>query len=235
LSNLADTIAKRTGGTNPAAQEIIRSLKTKKPPELESLTKNISDLAPGDVMLIAPVLAKDWQKAGAKDVLISNAVNLLDRWGSNCWSSPASHVAVFLGERNGKRWYMDNTSEHGPVIKEEGQFLKEYGERQMDIATLVGEPLSPAEAKAIFKAAHELRDTGIKYGIGSDKRMVCSEAARWLILQTGRDIPGTESQPAEVNLLVPFLQKKDLVSYSPADFYKNREYFVIRPLDIKRK
>ena len=235
LKDFYDTIHKRTAGTNELAQEILRSLKTNKPPMPENINKYIDDLVPGDVILIASVPFADREKAGMKDVLISNAIKLLDRWSTNCWSSPASHVALYLGERNGKRWYEDNTSEHGPVIKEEQEFLKEYGARKMDVATLVGEPISPAEAEAIFKAVHELRDAGITYGVGSDKRMVCSEAARWLLMKAGRDIPRTESGPGYPNLITAFIQKKDLVTYSPADYYDNQGYFLIRPLDIQRK
>jgi hypothetical protein len=121
------------------------------------------------------------------------------------------------------------------VLFRSHQFLKEYGQRQMDVATLVGEPISRAEGDAIFKAAHELRDAGIKYGVGSDKRLVCSDASRWLLLQAGRDIPRTEGGPGYPNLITAFVQKKDVVSYSPADYYDQQEYFVIRPLNIERK
>jgi hypothetical protein len=183
---------------------------------------------------VAPVPFKDLNKDNYKDVLISNSVNLIDRWGSKNWSSPASHVAVFLGDKNGKRWYMDNTSEHGPVIKEEQDFLKQYGERNMDVATLVGEPISPAEADAIFKAAHELREMGITFGIG-DKKMVCSEAGRWLLMRAGRYVPAAETPMPVVPTAGDFIVKEDLVKCSPADFYDNQEYFLIRPLNIQRK
>lgn len=234
LGSLSDTIHKRISGTNEQAQEIIKSLKANKPPSLESTVKNIDNLVPGDIILMAPVPFKDREKAGMKDVLISNGVNLLDRWGSNNRSSPASHAAVFLGEKNGKRWYMDNTSAHGPVIKEEHEFLKEYGQRQMDVATLVGEPISPAEGDAIFKAAHELRDEGITYGIGENK-MVCSDASRWLLLKAGREIPSTQSENAKILGITTRLNKKDFVSYSPADFYDDEQFFVIHSLDLQRK
>jgi hypothetical protein len=235
LGGLSDTIHKRVSGSNDQAQEIIRSLKTKKPPELPGITKSIDNLVAGDIILVAPIPFKDWEKAGVKDVLISNGTNLLDRWGSSNWSSPASHAAIFLGERNGKRWYMDNTSEHGPVIKEEQLFLKEYGQLQMDVATLVGQPISAEEGRKIFDAAHRLRDEGISYGIGDPDKMVCSESARWLLLQAGREVPGTQSGNAKILGITTRLNKKDFVNYSPADFYDNEQYFVIHSLDIKRK
>lgn len=235
LGGLSDIIHKRNSGSNVQAQEIIRSLKTKKPPELSSLTKSIDNLVPGDVILVSPVHFKDWEKAGIGDVLISNGVNLLDRWGSNSWSSPASHAAIFLGERNGIRWYMDNTSEYGPVIIQEKEFLNRYGQRQMDVATLVGQPISGKEGGAIIDAAHGLRDMGIKYGVGDHDRMVCSESARWLLLQAGRAVPGTQSDNAKILGITIGLNKKDFVNYSPADFYDNEQYFVIHSLEMKRK
>ena len=235
LGSLSDSIHNRNSGTNVQAQEILRSLKTKKPPELANLTKSIDNLVPGDVILVPPLHFKDWKKAGIGDVLKSNGTNLLDRWGSNNWSSPASHAAIFLGERNGKRWYMDNTLEHGPVIIEEQLFLKEYGQLQMDVATLVGQPISAEEGRKIFDAAHRLRDEGIGYGIWNSDKMVCSESARWLLLQAGREVPETQSANAKIFGIPTGLNKKDFVKYSPADFYDNEQYIVIHSLDLKRK
>jgi hypothetical protein len=54
-------------------------------------------------------------------------------------------------------------------------------------------------------------------------------------MKAGRDIPRTESGPGYPNLITAFIQKKDLVTYSPADYYDNQGYFLIRPLDIQRK
>jgi len=235
LGGLSDSIHTRNSGSNVQAQEILRSLKTKKPPELASLTRSIDNLVPGDVILVSPVPFKDWEKAGIGDVLISNGVNLLDRWGSNNWSSPASHAAIFLGERNGIRWYMDNTSEHGPVIIQEKEFLNRYGQRQMDVATLVGQPISAEEGRKIFEAAHRLRDEGIGYGIWNSDKMVCSESARWLLLQAGREVPETQSANAKILGIPIGLNKKDFVKYSPADSYDNEQYIVIHSLDMKRK
>ena len=122
LGNFSDAIDKRTSQPNQQAQEILRSFKMKEPP---NPVKNIADLAPGDVILVA-----------ASD-MGSEAIRFLDQYGSDNWTSPASHAATYLGERDGKRWYLDNTME-GPVIKDEAEFMKKYGSRQMDVATLVG-------------------------------------------------------------------------------------------------
>lgn len=96
LGNFSNTIQKRTDRSNKQVQEIMRSFKTGEPP---SPVKNIKNLDPGDVVLVA----KDTDIRHLKDYAVSKTVNFLDRWSSDNWSSPASHAAVFLGMRDGKR------------------------------------------------------------------------------------------------------------------------------------
>jgi hypothetical protein len=231
LGKLSDTIRERIDKPNEQAQEIITSLKTKAPP---SLVKSIDNLAPGDVILVAAIPLEDYKKAGVWEVGKSNAINLLDQWGSNNWSSPASHAAIYLGVRNGKRWYLDNTSEHGPVIKEEGYFLKEYGQRQMDVATLVGQPISQHQGEEIWKAAHELAKM-ISYGIWANDKMVCSETSRWVLVRAGRRVPETQSENRKILGVDIGLNKKEFVNFSPSDFYNNEQYFVIHPLSMQSR
>ncbi len=237
LDNFSDTIFKRTAQPNAQAQEILRSFKTKEPP---SPVKNIDNLAAGDIILVAPWPKKDWKKAGLWEVGVSNGINLMDRWGSGNWSSPASHAAIFLGERNGKRWYMDNTGK-GPIIKEEQAFLKEYGARKMDVATLVGQPLSQHEGEELWKGAHELRNTttywpsGVPHVGSSDTGMVCSEASRWLLLRAGRGVPETQSANAKISGVDTGLNKKQFVNFSPSDFYENQQYFLVHQLSVRKK
>jgi hypothetical protein len=229
LGNLSNTIRERIDKPNEQAQEILKSLKAKAPP---SLVKNINNLAPGDVILVAAIPLKDYKKAGIWEVGKSNAINLVDQWGSNNWSSPASHAAIFLGERNGKRWYLDNTSEHGPVIKEESYFLKEYGGRDMDVATLVGQPISEHQGLEIWKAAHEMVKM-VSYGIWSNDKMVCSETSRWVLVRAGRRVPETQSENKKILGVDIGLNKNEFVNFSPSDFYDNEQYFVIHPLSMQ--
>jgi len=220
VGTLPEKIEKRTLTPNPQVLGIMKSLKIKEPP---SPIKPLKDLQAGDVILVAPVKLN-----GSKDlwdVAVSNTIRWADSYASN-WSSPASHAAIYLGEKNGRRWYLDNTSHPGPVIKEESQFLKEYGARQMDVATLVGQPLSPAEGDRLWQGAHELRETK-KYGIWSDDRMVCSEAARWELVRAGRTVPETAGPDK-----APGFGKSTFVKFSPADFYHNEQYFLIHRLGI---
>jgi len=222
-------------GENAQVQAILDSFKSGEP---SVPTKNLKDLAPGDVILVAPdsLLVKGSDETGIHFVnfLESNGINLLDRFGSNNWSSPASHAAIFIGSRDGKRWYLDNTSK-GPVIKNEATFLREYGHRQMDVATLVGQPLSQHEGQELWKGAYELQNT-TSYGIkmlkfNGDDAMVCSESSRWLLLRAGRRV--NESQSTDVNLGITSLNKKEFVKFSPADFYDQQQYFIIHQLYLK--
>ena len=192
---------------------IIPPRSTKEPP---SPYKNISNLWPGDVILIAP------------DGPLSNIINKTDRWASDSSNSPASHTASYLGEKNGKRWYLNNTPETGPVIMEEKDFLEKYAKRKMDVATLVGQPISKQQGDEFFKAAEELIKIG-GYGIkalpaanGNDN-MVCSEASRWLLLRVGKRVPETRDE-----------LKKKFVKFSPSDFYDNQQYFVVHTLGMPK-
>jgi len=233
LQDFSKTILERTGRPNGQAQEVLRSFKMKEPP---SPIKNIADLAAGDVILVAPWTVKDRTAAGYVALLESNGINWLDRWGSDNWSSPASHTAIYLGERNGRRWYLDHTLK-GPVIMEESAFLKEYGARGMDVATLVGQPLSRLEGDELWKAAHELGQT-VKYGpsrLLGNNRMVCSEAARWALVRAGRWVPETQSGKAKILGMDTGLNKKRVVDFSPSDFYENQQYFLVHRLGIQKK
>jgi hypothetical protein len=235
LGNFSHVIQQRTEMPNAQVQKIMRLLGTSEPP---NPVKNIADLAPGDVILVArtPMRRhlKDEDKEHLKDVMVSTGINLLDRWGSDNWTSPASHAAIFLGERNGTRWYLNNTSERGPVIMEEKAFLKEYGGRRMDVATLVGQPLSLHEGQELWKGAHELRNT-TRYGIWANDKMVCSEASRWLLMRAGRRVSETRSEDKKLLGIDTGLNKKEFVKFSPSDFYEEQQYFVVHQLGMGQK
>jgi hypothetical protein len=230
LGNLSDTIHKRTDQSNKQLQEIIQSFNTGERPRT---IKNISSLDPGDVILVAVDndILHPW------DYSVSHIVNFLDRWGSDNWSSPASHAVVVLGVRDGKRWYMDNTLA-GPVIKDEEEFLKEYGHRKMDVAAIVGQPLSQHEGDELWKGANELKKT-TSYGFkqlrfinGKDK-MVCSDASRWLLMRAGRRVPETQSKDAEILGVDTHLNKKQFLKFSPSDFYEEDQYFIVHELGMR--
>jgi hypothetical protein len=227
LRDLSATIKGRNSSPSREAAEILQSLKTNKPPSL--VQDPFANLATGDVILIDKIPFEEREKFGWKDMAVSQAVNFADQLASANYTSKASHVALFLGERNGKRWFLNNTTEHGPVIIQESEFLRLYGGRGMDVARLVGKPISKEEGEKIWKEAHEQRNTK-EYGIWSKDRMVCSESARWALMSTGRDVP--EQSAGDIKFLgtQSGVNKKEFVDYSPADFYDSWQYFVVRPL-----
>jgi hypothetical protein len=227
MTGVLVTIQVRGSSPSREGAEILQSLKTDKPPNLDQ--DPYASLMAGDVILIDRIPFSERDKYGWKDMALSQGVNFADRLASSNYTSRASHVALFLGERNSKRWFLNNTTEHGPVIIQESEFLRLYGGRDMDVARLVGKPISKEEGDQIWKAAHEQRETN-KYGIWSKNRMVCSESARWALMSTGRDIP--EQNAGDIQFLgtQSGVNKKEFVNFSPADFYASWKYFIIRPL-----
>lgn len=250
LGNFSETISKNANQRDDQVQNLVKSFETGKP--VSNQVKDMAKLVPGDVILvdkIPPDFSKikdgDWEHI--KDSGISNIINFLDRTGSDKVSSNASHTASFLGERNGKRWYLDNTSEAGPVIIEEKVFLKKYEGRNMDAATYVGQPLTQEQGELLWKGAHELRDKfHTNYGPSrvdrnnplsvdpsTNPKMVCSESSRWLLVRAGRNVPETQNANLKIKGIDTGLNKKQVVTFSPADFYKQHEYFLIQPLGLK--
>jgi hypothetical protein len=227
MTEVASAIQARSSKPSREGAEILQSLKTNKPPSLDQ--DPFANLAVGDVILIDRIPFAERDKYGWKDTALSQGINFADRLASSNYTSQASHVALFLGTRNGKRWFLNNTTEHGPVIIQESEFLRLYGGRDMDFARLIGKPISQEEGDLIWKAAHEQRETKT-YGIWSKDRMVCSESARWALMSTGRDIP--EQTVSDVKFLgtQSGVNKKAFVNFSPADFYASWKYFIIRPL-----
>jgi hypothetical protein len=240
MAPLAQTVRERTALRNPQAQSLLNTRQTSAPP---SPIKALANLSPGDVVLVAPWELKDVRAAGVREVVTSIGINWLDRWASDNWSSPASHAATFLGERAGKRWYLDNTSD-GPRIRDEKDFLKHYAMRQMDVATLVGQPLSRKEGEELWKAAHEMRNTttywpsrlsGVETPFTGQPGMVCSEASTWLLMRAGRRVAETRSPNPKFLGVDIGVNKNQVVSFSPADFYDDQQYFLIHRLSIPGK
>ena len=227
MTSVSSAIQARSSSSSREGTEILQSLKANKPPSLDQ--DPLANLAAGDVILIDRIPFAERDKYGWKDTALSQGINFADRLASSNYTSQASHVALFLGARNGKRWFLNNTTEHGPVIIQESEFLRLYSGRDMDFARLIGKPISKEEGDLIWKAAHEQRETKT-YGIWSKDRMVCSESARWALMSTGRDIP--EQTTGDVKFLgtQSGVNKKEFVNFSPADFYASWKYFIIRPL-----
>jgi len=169
---------------------------------------------------------------------------------SSATGSPASHTVLFLKEVNGVKLFLDNTSGLqtgeaagvGPHIITGETFLRLYGHRGAGVAELaspdfdVAQPLSHSQAQKLWDVASgvarkELADERQKEGNLIDKTdygfwgddMVCSDASRWaLVKSTGRSIPPSRSP----------LKKLLNISFGPANFFGDRQDFIITPLKM---
>lgn len=227
VQNQKQLIEQRLTKPNPYVSEIYRSLKTKAPPTLPD--RKYEELKPGDVLLITPPEASLWNKL--KDT--SFWINLGDRATTDL-KSPASHTVLFLKEVNGKKLFLDHTPEKGSHVISEEEFLRTYGRRDA-LAASLAQPVKKEEAAAIWDAARELTrkeaDSQINksgpivfdqtgYGLYGDGNMVCSEASRRILVQSGRDIPESVSP----------LKRLLGIDYGPANFFSDGYNFVITPL-----
>jgi len=213
--------------SNPYIPAIYKSLKTKAPPPLPP-TK-YGDLQPGDVLLISPEDTSFWDKFGKSSFWI----NVGDKV-SSISKSPASHTVLYLKEVNGKKLFLDHTPGRGSHVISEAEFLRTYGQRDALVASArvaVAQPVKEAETAKIWEVAKELvrKKGNIKeeniidqtgYGLYGNDNMVCSEASRWVLVKSGREIPETDS-PAKRLLGI---------HYGPANFFSDEYNFIITPL-----
>jgi len=209
--------------SNPYIPAIYKSLKTKASPPLPA-TK-YGDLQPGDVLLISPDdKTSFWTKIG-------------DRLSSAEWNSPASHTVLYLKEVNGKKLFLDHTAGKGSHVISEAEFLRTYGQRDALVASArvaVAQPVKEAETAKIWEFTKKLAkkegnilakrggniidQTG--YGLYGNDNMVCSEASRWVLVNSGRKIPETASP----------LKRLLGIHYGPANFFSDEHNFIITPL-----
>lgn len=226
LGDFHQAVKERTAEPNQQVETIIKSIENYQAPPT---TKEITDLRAGDVILIGP------DPSTLKDSMQSYTIQFLDRFSSNKWDSPASHTVIFIREYKGKRYFLDHTLGEGSAIIDEQTFMQRYGHRETQVASLAASPLKPEEGERLWRVSRELaknsRNPGFhlidksNFGIYGGENMVCAEAARWVLVQAGREIPITESWI-----------KKNIgrVRYGPADFYLNNQYFLITPLGLPK-
>ena len=232
-----EAILKRLEANNPDCDNLYKSLKTNVPPP--PAIKTFANLEIGDVILIDRGSKSETDLLNAKDKLLSYAINAADELGSGTTISKASHSLIYLKEINGKKMFLDNVPDKGPHIISEDEYLYLYGNKEANVAQLaqlahLAQPLQKEQYEKVYEVARKLADDqskmnneqiknspwikGSKYGlVGSD--MVCSESSRWVLIQAGFKIPGTDDK----------LKQKVGVDFSPADFCKS-EYFIITPL-----
>jgi len=212
-------IEQRLREPNKDASAISKSLKTNPPPPLPP--RKYEMLQPGDVLLFPPDDKKSFW------------INFGDRL-SSASQSPASHTVLFLKEVNGKKLFLDHTSERGSHVISEEEFLSTYGHRD----ALVAQPVKKADTAAIWERTKELvkkeqekqaKNTESRtdyfrdksgYGLYGPDNMVCSEADRWVLINSGLKIPETASP----------LKRLLGIHYGPANFFSDDKNFIITPL-----
>lgn len=212
-------IEERTKRSNRYVPEIYKSLKSKAPPPLPP--RKYDELQPGDVILIS-----------RDDSYSSFFINLGDRLTTDL-KSPASHTVLFLKTVNGKKLFLDHTPGRGSHVIDEDEFLRLYGSREMLAASprvAVAQPVKEAQTRAIWQNAKKLlaneeNRTGniidqTGYGLYGNDNMVCSEASRWVLVKSGRDIPESASP----------LKRILGIHYGPANFFADDYNFIITPL-----
>ena len=208
--------------SNPYIPAIYKSLKTKAPPPLPP-TK-YDDLQPGDVLLISPEDKSFWDKLTDE----SFWTNVGDKV-SSISKSPASHTVLYLKEVNGKKLFLDHTLGRGSHVISEAEFLRTYGQRDALVASarvVVAQPVKEAETAKIWEVTKDLvRKKGniidqTGYGLYGNDNMVCSEASRWVLVKSGREIPETDSP----------LKRLLGIHYGPANFFSDEYNFIITPM-----
>lgn len=225
-----DMIEKRLAEKNPYIEPMYASLKISAPPPLPP--RKYDELKPGDVLLIKPE-DKDsrsfWErvKDNAKDSAFW--INTGDRV-SSLSSSPAYHTVLYLKEVNGKKLFLDHIPEKGSIVISEEEFRKTYGRKD----ALVAQPVKEVDTAKLWEAAKEMskKEAQIKmkksdniidqsgYGFYGNENIVCSEASRWALVNSGVKIPETASP----------LKRLIGIHYGPANFFSDDKNFIITEL-----
>ncbi len=204
---------------------------------------SLKDLKPGDVLLFEPSYSsfKDAVQ-GIGVVAVDGVGELLAKGTLN--ESKISHTITFLKEENGKRLYLDNMPDEGPVIISEAEMQKRYVGRNASVAQIqngyVAQPLNEEEAGKLLDKAQEMAKKNIDlrkekgydsdmlqwentlYGAWGKDNVVCSEASWALLKATGRELPLSKSWVTQIAG----------VNFSPSDFYNYKQTFLINRINI---
>jgi hypothetical protein len=237
-------IADRLKTDNEQAKKLLARLESKVPyPNNEKFNTSLKDLKPGDVLLFEPRYTNLSDKIQGVGVVLADGVGELLGTG-NVNESKISHTITFLKEENGKRLYMDNMPNEGPVIIDENEMKKRYTGRAASVASLqnsyMAAPLNEAETEKLWDKAKEMATQNIElrktqgynsdmvdwentmYGAWGKNNVVCSEASWGLIRATGRDLPLSKS----------WVTIAGGVDFSPSDFYNYKQNFLIKRINL---
>jgi hypothetical protein len=203
----------------------------------------LKNLKPGDVLLFEPGFSSLNDAIQGLAVVGADGVGELLGAGT-VNESKISHTITFLREENGKRFYMDNMPNEGPVIIDENEMKRRYVGREASVAQLqkgyMAQPLNEEEANKLWDKANEMSKQNLElrknndfnsdliawenslYGAWGKDNVVCSEASWALIKSTGRDLPLSKS----------WITRVAGVDFSPSDFYNYKQSFLINKINI---
>lgn len=166
------------------------------------LTK-LSDLRPGDILLVAPADPRR-DAAGAAlgtaiqgaDYLVRAATELASgsvMRAAQQQAAPVSHALAFVKDVNGTLLFLDHTAK-GSRILDHRAFLGEYGAREMYVAR----PNGVVDGGELWHAASAAaRQKQSDYGLfGSD--VVCSERAGIAVARATRVEPNGRLGPVDI-------------------------------------
>lgn len=226
-------IESRLADAGTVYDAVLESVKARRDPPVAP-RKSFADLRSGDVLLVAPPEGYSPGDLASKGLKF---VDKLTSWEWGAGSSQASHTLMYLKTVNGQKLFLDDQLGQGPRIKTEEMILKEYAGRSMDVA----HPIARIDADKLWDAAKELTVQNIDhiegsplrlstYNLYGDDHMVCSEASRWALVQAW---PGLDENNQLRDTASPF--KKMLgVYFGPANFYADRQHFIVSGLDMPK-
>ena len=205
----------------------------------------LNDLKPGDVLLFEPRYTNFWDSIMGLGVVLGDGVSEFLGTG-NVNESKISHTITYLRQENGKRVYMDNMPNEGPVIIDEDEMKRRYEGREASVAELqkgyVAQPLNKEEAQKLWDKAQAMSKQNLEfrknnnfnsdmiawdntmYGAWGKDNVVCSEASWGLLKAAGRDLPLSKSMYTQLAG----------VEFSTSDFYNYKQDFLISKINISK-
>lgn len=201
-------------------KEILASLETLRIPNDKSQPKDLADLKPGDVILLAPSLSFDISHVIPPAEWVYRVATSLASGESLRDAIPppgetVSHTAAAVKSVNGQMLFLDHTLE-GSRILTRATFEKKYGKRGIYVAR----PVLPVDGDKLWQAARKeaLREKS-DYGIRGEN-VVCSERIGIVVAQAiGKSLKARQIGPIDV---------------TPADFFDTKrtgKYFVVSGLE----
>ncbi|MHA1547051.1 MAG: hypothetical protein ACTSUY_11620 [Alphaproteobacteria bacterium] len=201
-------------------KEILASLEDLRPPSPKIAPKDLADLKPGDVILLAPTLSFDISNVIPPADWIYRVATSLASGESLRSALPTpgevvSHTAAVVKSVNGTLLFLDHTLEGSRILSRDG-FEKKYGARGIYVAR----PVLPVDGDKLWQSARKaaLREKS-DYGIRG-KNVVCSERIGIVLSQAiGKSLEARRLGPIDI---------------TPGDFFDKKrtgKFFVVSSLD----